>query len=130
VPTPEQLEKYRIKRLWKCKGKLLSIKERYKNYIYEIVIVKNTGEKRKLYVFECKDKEIISNLLTLPLKTILRVFFSIKTTEYNDKLYTTLVAEKCEVCAVNEEKIKRQARQTDMFEDNRYQKGIKKILGE
>lgn len=129
TPTPEQLEKYRIKRLFKLKGKLFSITKIYGG-CYQFLIWKGQGDAKKFYNFESKNHELNTMLQQVPLKSILRVFFELKCTEWNTKWYTTLNAVKCEVCPINEERLKKLARQQNLFEEKEYQKPLKNTFGD
>jgi hypothetical protein len=117
----EILEKINLRRLYKIKGKLDSIET---GTWFKIFITKNSGKKKKTFVFSCGNSVINAELSQLAKKTILRFWFEISCKEFSGKWVTFLNIKKYEVCPVNEEKLKKAAAQQALFEEDSYKKSI------
>lgn len=117
--NPQDLEKIRIKRLFKLKGRFVSC-EHIKGYIWRIILAKGRGDSLKLYVFDCFDSSIINAINNLPQKTILRLYFEIITHKWNDKYFTSLKCSKYDIVPVAEEKLLKLAYQKQLFDNSLY----------
>lgn len=99
------LDRIKLKNYHRLKGRLVSFSKGYKDS-YNFVLVKGVGNSKKFYSFETLAPEVIEHIKSLPLKSIVKVIFSIKCKEYNSKWYTTLFALFTEIGVVGEKNVK------------------------
>lgn len=113
-PDQEALEKMAKKRQYKLRGILRSFSW-VNTSIANILITKGQGEKRKNYSFSAFGSNAQA-LSALKLGYRVKVWFTIKCSEHNQKWYTNLIIESFEHWEVNEDKIKKQKRIQDAEE--------------
>lgn len=99
------LHRIKLKNYHRLKGRLVSVSKGYKDS-YNFVLVKGTGDSKKFYYFETLAPEVIEHIKSLPLKSIVKVIFSIKCKEYNSRWYTTLFALFTETGVVGEKNVR------------------------
>lgn len=116
------LDKIAKKRQYKLRGVFLSF-ESINTYLGKVFISKGTGTKKKIYVFTVGGK-LVQEFKNLKPKYRIKVWFTIKCREYKGNWFTELMIESFEHWAINEDKLKNQARQLQLTNDKLYEKSI------
>ncbi len=114
------LDKLAKKRQYKIRGVFLSY-ESITHYLGKVYVSKGEGSKKKVFVFTVMGK-LVADFMALPPKYRVKIWFTINCKEFKSKWFTELVIESFEHWAVNEDKLKSQAKQTSMLNDMLYAK--------
>lgn len=116
------LAKIAKKRQYKIRGVFLSF-ESVNNYIGKVYISKGTGKDKKIFVFTTTGT-LTRDFMSLPPKYRVKLYFTIKCKQYNDKWFTELVIQSYEHWAINEDKIIAEAKQLSLLNEKAYAKNI------
>ena len=116
------LDKIAKKRQYKLRGIFLKY-EAINSYFGKVFITKGTGTKKKIFVFTAKGN-LTNQFINLLPKYRIKVWFTILCKEYKSNWFTELNIESFEHWAVNEDKIKKEAQQLDLLNNNLYSKSL------
>jgi hypothetical protein len=116
------LDKIAKKRQYKLRGIFLKY-EAINSYFGKVFISKGTGTKKKIFVFTAKG-HLTNQFINLLPKYRIKVWFNISCREYKSNWFTELNIESFEHWAVNEDKIKKEAQQLDLLNNNLYSKSL------
>lgn len=108
IPDKETLDKLAKKRQYKLRGVFLSL-ERVNGSIATVLITKGQGIKKETYCFTAFGAEALA-LEQLKKGYRIKIWFVLKSKEYNKKWYNSFVVKSFEHWIVNEDKLKKQAR--------------------
>lgn len=116
------LDKIAKKRQYKLRGIFIKY-EAINSYFGKVFISKGTGTKKKIFVFTAKG-QLTNQFINLLPKYRIKVWFTILCKEYKSNWFTELHIESFEHWAVNEDKIKKEAQQLDLLNNNLYCKSL------
>lgn len=116
------LDKIAKKRQYKLRGIFIKY-EAINSYFGKVFISKGTGTKKKIFVFTAKGN-LTNQFINLLPKYRIKVWFTILCKEYKSNWFTELNIESFEHWAVNEDKIKKEAQQLDLLNNNLYSKSL------
>lgn len=118
------IDKIAKKRQYKVRGKVLSF-TLLPNNVGKLLIYKGVGKNKKHFMFTTFG-ENTKKLSKISEQYRIKIWFSIKCSNYNEKWFTELLLESFEYWKVNEDKIKKEQNQLKIIEENQYLKSIVK----